>query len=228
MKRCPLFEVRRGLLLIVLAASAACGPVRVTTLVTDTPPPPTAVPSAVPPATFTPYPTYAPPTPTATPFPTPTPDPAAGPVVPRIATSPETKVNLKNKAVPWLNSDLLKDFREPKLDEPLVFEVQLKSEGLIWDNWWCAASDEILAGTLAAMKFEYRIDGEPAKPDNSFTFKQFLADGSACSVTAYYLLDWPTGAHALQYTYTITGNLSDGYRVYKPGVYKRTYNVTAP
>ena len=148
--------------------------------------------------------------------------------MPRIATSPETKVNLKNKAVPWLNSDLLKDFREPKPDEPLVFAVQLKSAGLIWDNWWCAASDEILFGTLASMKFDYRIDGEPVKPESSFTFKQFLADGSACSVTAYYLLDWPAGTHALQYTYTITGNLSDGYRLYMPGVYKRTYNVTAP
>lgn len=149
-------------------------------------------------------------------------------MVPRVATSPETKVNLKNKAVPWLNSDLLKDFREPKPEEPLVFEVQLKSDGLIWDNWWCAASDEILFGTVASMKFDYRIDGEPAKPESSFTFKQFLADGSACSVTAYYLLDWPAGTHALQYTYTITGNLSDGYRLYKPGTYMRTYNVIAP
>ena len=98
----------------------------------------------------------------------------------------------------------------------------------MWDNWWCAASDGMLAGNLAVMEFAYSINDKPIEPSLGITFPQHLQDGSVCSVTVFYLTDWPEGGHELEYAYTVTGNTNDGYRAYGPGTYRKIYTITVP
>ena len=98
----------------------------------------------------------------------------------------------------------------------------------MWDNWWCAASNGMLAGNLAVMDFNYSINGETVDSGLGVTFSQHLQNGSVCSVKVFYLTDWPKGDHELEYAFTVNGNTNDGYRVYGPGTYRKIYIITVP
>ena len=135
--------------------------------------------------------------------------------------------NLRNRDTPWLISDIIKNDREPASpDSPLSLSADINGQSLMWDNWWCAASESLLSGNLAVMQFDYSINDEPVGAELGTTFSQHLQDGSVCSVTIFYITDLPNGTHNLEYSYAVTGNINDGYRVYGPGKYRKIYSIT--
>ena len=213
----------------LLVALAACGPTRIYTL---TNPPPESTATKIQPtssATFTPYPTYAPPTDTPVIEPSFTPYTEENSGSPVIQSAEAAEEHLGNRDIPWLMSDLVQDKREPtSAGSPLLLSATLIEENLIWDNWWCATSSGMLAGNLAVMEFVYTINEQPVDASLGVTFSQHLPDGSVCSVTGFYLTDWPQGEHELVYSYTLTGNTNDGYRVYGPGTYSKIFSIMIP
>lgn len=213
-----------GFLLLV----AACGPITISEITPTTPP--TAPPPLTATPSLTPLPTYAPPTETPTPTATPTPDPAAGPRIPFVHTSEEAKAVISNdEEIPWLVNTLLGDFRLGTRAEPLVLSVTIDTAAITWDNWWCATSDAVLQGNLAVMEFKYEINDELLETEaQAYQFTQYLTYGDACQVTSFYLSDWPPGEHDLKYTFSFTGNVSDGRQVYGAGDYVTIYRVTVP
>ena len=213
-----------GLLLLV----AACGPITISELTPTPAPIATAPPTAT--ASLTPLPTYAPPTHTPTPTKTPTPDPGEGPTNPNVNTSADAKAALQNsEEIPLLVAGLIKESELGSRNVPLEFSLKLTTESITWDNWWCAATDAILAGNIAVMGVLYEINDEPIDvEEHAFIYKQYLQNGTVCQVTAFYLSEWPAGKHELRYSITFTGNVNDGFGVYSAGDYVTVYKVTMP
>ncbi len=213
-----------GLLLLV----AACGPITISELTPTPAPTTTAPPTAT--ASLTPLPTYAPPTETPTPTNTPTPDPGEGPTNPKVNTSADAEAALQNsEEIPLLVNDILQESELGSRNVPLELRVSLTTDRITWDNWWCAATNAILAGNVAVMGVLYELNSEPIEvEEHAFIYQQFLQDGTVCQVTAFYLSEWPTGEHELRYTITFTGNVNDGFGVYSAGDYVTVYKVTVP
>lgn len=180
------------------------------------------------PSTSTHVPTESPPTATPTITPSPTPERIEG--LPIIQPPELLQEHLSDESIPWFKFEIAEDYREPIIGETLTKTLTLlDTPAFMWDSWWCAANDSILANTLGNMTFDYILDGISLDPETQgYRFDQYQNDGSSCQVTVFYLTDWPSGTHTLEYTFTVINRINDGYRGFPPSPYPTIYTVIVP
>ena len=172
--------------------------------------------------------TNSPPTATPTATFTPTPERIEG--LPLVQPPDSLQENLSNENIPWFKFGIAEDYREPIIGETLASTLTLiDTPAFMWDSWWCAANDSILANTLTNMSFEYKLNGVVLDPETQgYSFLQSQADGSSCQITVFYLTDWPGGTHTLEYSFTVINRINDGFRGFPPATYPTIYTVIVP
>lgn len=178
----------------------------------------------------TPLPTGAPPSPTPTVTPTATPPTIAN--GPAVNYAEVVEENINSDAIEWFKFEIANDNREPVIGETLTANVTLTAEqaqGFMWDSWWCAADDSLLQGTLVNMDFFYRVNGVDLDVEQQgYIYTQYTTSGSICRVTVFYLTNWPSGTHTLEYVFSVKQRVSDGFRNYPPADYVTQYTVVVP
>ncbi|HUN22693.1 MAG TPA: hypothetical protein PK299_06115 [Anaerolineales bacterium] len=169
----------------------------------------------------TPLPTYAEPTATSIPTATTTAEPGKLPMPTLIAVEQIKIVADDQRAEhPWVLSDLIKKFEDPKLSAPLQYEVTLSGTGLIWDNWWCAIDENTLNTNLSSMRFEYQVNGQALSPTQAHRYFQKLTGTSMCQVTMFAFDGLAAGQHILNYAFLLDAPLSDGLTQFSAGRYE--------
>jgi len=144
---------------------------------------------------------------------------------PKIGSDSEAR-QAAQSGTPLLDSLAREQYNDlPEPGQVHTYTVALGlSSPVLWANFWCATTNDILKDNLAHIQYKFTLNGQEIPVDKFVSFDT-ESQGQPCHVQFVLLDQWPAGEHHLETVITFDKEINDGMKTYPAGERHLLYNV---
>lgn len=166
---------------------------------------------------------------------TPLPEETEIPLLPGEAETEESSLPLTLYACPFYDqcpeASHISTFYEGDIQDQTEMYVEIPSQAAVRVNMgWFTIDEEHLSDNLESMSFFIKIDGVRRDDPSMFSWGTTTDSSGEYSGPGFFMgaviTGWVVGEeHVIEYGYTITDTINDGWDDYEPQTYTLTYRV---